>query len=207
MNPQNLKMTETDIQKSFDRLYEWAALNQIYIETIQKDSEEDLKRREKNMANARTNETSKLGNDYRVLVMNFKSKNKIALETFKQEHPNIIETDEALKIIINYELQLPMRITQAYVGLSEFVETTTDPFQIDFNRSAKIVLTGIENSFFAWEKILQNIPGTKMECMQLLILLDRIYKRILADFPHADAIALSTLNLPGKSESVSYNSF
>jgi hypothetical protein len=205
-----------NMQRSLEFLQKWAVANNIILETIQKDSEEDFKRRQKNMTHARTNETSKLANDYRMLAMDFRSKNKQTIEQFKQHIlaqseqlsdknlSTISDIEFAARIIGWYEVQLPVRITQAYVGLSEYVETTTDPIQNDFNGSAKVVLIGIENSFVAWEVLLRHFPELGKQCVQPLILLDRIRKRILADFPNAGLFMRPGFDESGKVESSSF---
>ena len=193
---QTFQLIQQNFQKSLQHLYKWAADNNVSIEDIHQGSEEDFKRREKNKMNARTNETSKLANEYRMMCMDFKSRSRKALENFKQsilsraelelqnDREAVKQVECAFKTVGWYELQLPVKITQAYIGLAEAQEQAAS-VQQDFNGNAKVVLIGIENSFPAWETILKYLPELEDQCWKFLVMLDRIRKRILADFPNA----------------------
>lgn len=190
-----VKEVEQSFQKTFQLLQKWADENNIALEDLNVESEGNKLRREKNMANARTNDTSKLANDYRMKVMEFKTKNKPRFEAAKKtfaeraklELPNdrkiITEIIYAYDTIAWYELQLPVKITRAYMSLAESIDRDLDPIQNDYNGSAKVVLIGVENSFPAWETILKYFPELENECWSFLVLLDKIRKRILIDFP------------------------
>ena len=197
----SMKETVEVVQKDFDEtfrlLHDWAAKNNITLEELKNSiSEEEIKRREKNRRNARTNETSKLAFDYRQNVSDFLRKYKTEFDA-QQEilikeadlgmQSTVLKAKEigyAMETICWYMSQLPAKLTRAYVGLVEFGETTEDPIQSDFNGSAKVALIGIENSFPAWEVILAYFPQTEKECWSFLVLLDKIRKRILVDFPN-----------------------
>lgn len=190
-----VKEVQSGFQKSFQLLQKWADENNVKLDDLSKETEETRLRREKNMANARTNDTSKLANDYRMKVMEFKTKNKFRFEEAKKtfaeraklelpgDRKTIIEIVNAYDTIAWYELQLPVKITRAYLSFAEFGQTS-DPIQNDYNGSAKVVLIGIEKSFPAWETLMKHFPELENECWAFLVLLDKIRKRILADFPN-----------------------
>jgi hypothetical protein len=193
-----VKEVQQSFQKTFQLLQKWADENNIKLEDLNVESEANKLRREKNMTNARTNDTSKLANEYRMKVMEFKSKNKARFEAVKKtfaeraklELPNdrkqIAEIIHAYDTIAWYEIQLPVKITRAYMSLSESIDRDLDldPIQNDSNGSAKVVLIGIENSFPAWETLIKYFPELENECWGFLVLLDKIRKRILSDFPN-----------------------
>ncbi|MBK9591179.1 MAG: hypothetical protein IPO32_06655 [Crocinitomicaceae bacterium] len=190
-----VKEVQQSFQKTFQLLQKWADENNVTLEDLAVESEANKLRREKNLANARTNDTSKLANEYRMKLMEFKSKNKSRFEAAKKtfaeraklELPNdrkiITEIIDAYDTIAWYELQLPVKITRAYMSQAQFADTDLDPIQNDSNGSAKVVLIGVENSFPAWETMMKHFPELESECFAFLVILDKIRKRILADFP------------------------
>ncbi len=190
-----VKEVQQSFQKTFQLLQKWADENNVTLEDLAVESEANNLRREKNLANARTNDTSKLANEYRMKLMEFKSKNKSRFEAAKKtfaeraklELPNdrkiITEIIDAYDTIAWYELQLPVKITRAYMSQAQFTDADLDPIQNDSNGSAKVVLIGVENSFPAWETMMKYFPELESECFAFLIILAKIRKRILADFP------------------------
>ncbi len=184
-----------DYRQTLKNLAKWASDNQIRLEEIVAGTSSDAERREKNKKNPRTNETSKIAADYRIDSMNFKSKNKDKFNLFRQScvsraelDPNADRTAEhtlqqAFEIIGWYELQMPLKITRAYLGEYELADEEKK-YQ-ETNGSAKVVLTAIERSLTAWETIGNYFPELDNDCKKFLIQLDRIRKRILADFPNA----------------------
>ncbi|MBL7898200.1 MAG: hypothetical protein JNJ99_06675 [Crocinitomicaceae bacterium] len=182
-------------QQTLINLYQWASENNIQPEEIVAGSLADQNRREKNRKNPRTNETSKLAADYRIESMNFKSKYKDKFNQFRQSsisHAEInpsadrtaeFKVQQAFEVIGWYELQMPLKITRAYLGEYESMEN--EKKYMETNGSAKVVLTSIERSMPAWETIGNYFPELENNCKKFILLLDRIRKRILADFPEA----------------------
>lgn len=187
------------VQKNFDEtfrlLHDWASKNNIQLDDLKNSMDEaEIKRREKNRRNARTNETSKIAFDYRQNVTDFFRKNKTLIDDFciqsiQEKELGIASTKGAeltyaIDTINWYIMQLPVKITRAYVGLVEFNSEISDPIQNDYNGSAKVVLIGVENSFPAWELVLKHLPELEDDCWKFLVMLDKIRKRILVDFPN-----------------------
>jgi hypothetical protein len=177
--------------RSFDETYlmleTWAAKRTIRLAEIATVlTEEELKRREKNRRNPRTNETSKLAFDYRMKIADLTRKNQLRFDEYKVipgNHEKVPGLDAALQTIIRQEAQIAAKITRAYIGLVEHNPDSEDLVQNDHNGSAKVALIGIEKSFPAWEIISALFPDLADECWTALLLLDKIRKRILTDFP------------------------
>lgn len=194
-----MKEVKQNFQKTFELLQKWADANNVQLDDLSRETEENRLRRENNLANARTNDTSKFAQEYRAKVLEFNTKNKSKFEDAKKSYAeranldlpgdkkSLTEIVHALETIAWYEVQIPVKITRAYLSFAEFGEKTDNPIQNDYNGSAKVVLIGIENSFPAWETILKHFPELESECWTFLVLLDKIRKRILADFPQATA--------------------
>jgi hypothetical protein len=179
-------------QKSFDETYHmlevWAAKRTIKLaEIVTVMTEEELKRREKNKRSPRTNETSKLAFDYRMKISDLSSKNQRRFDDIINSEAGDIralELNTAIQTITRLESQISAKITRAYVGIVEYNPTVEGPIQNDHNGSAKVALIGIEKSFPAWEIVQKHFPDLADECWSALVLLDKIRKRILTDFPH-----------------------
>jgi len=185
---ETLEMVQKNFDETFRLLHDWATKNNIKLEDLQNNIDEaEIKRREKNRRNARTNETSKIAFDYRQNVSDLFRKNKALIDAALTQDPrsNSQELTYAIDTINWYLTQLPVKITRAYVGLVESNPEDSDPIQNDYNGSAKVVLLGVENSFPAWEIILKHLPELEDDCWKFLVMLDKIRKRILVDFPNA----------------------
>jgi len=191
-----MKETIEVVQKNFDEtfrlLHDWATKNNITLDDLRNSMDEaEIKRRKKNRRNARTNETSKIAFDYRQNVIDFFRKNKLLIDSYIQsaKSQTAIEKSNELTYSIDtinwYLTLLPAKITRAYVGLFELNLEYSDPIQNDYNGSAKVVLISVENSFPAWEIILKHLPELEDDCWKFLVMLDKIRKRILVDFPYA----------------------
>lgn len=195
VRPMTSRMIHADFEKALDRFYQLAHAKKLAIEELDPGSPDEMKRREKNRTNPRTNETSKLANDYRLLVLNFKSIHRSEIEQYRQlaisrtelslkgdgTTLNLLET--ALDGIYWYELQFPVKITRAYLGAAEESPETSDSLQRDWNGSAKVALLCIETSFVAWAMLLTMLPELEAICLQAMQVLDRIRKRLQTDFP------------------------
>lgn len=190
-----LKPDFGDFDFTLKKFYKWATERNITPEEIVVGSPADAARREKNKKNPRTNETSKIAADYRIESMNFKSKYKEKFNQFRQTCISKAELDssadrtnehkilQAFEVIGWYELQMPLKITRAYLG--EYECPDEEKKYLETNGSAKVVLTGIERSIPAWDTLGTNFPELDHECNNFILQLDRIRKRMLADFPKA----------------------
>lgn len=202
-NEKELSVDEmmNEVQKNFEKALEmlksWADKNSIKLDDLKENSDEEYQRRQKNIANARTNETSKIAADYRIFSMNFRSENRKKFDEFRKgilERQNLQlnkdneilnEFELSLETLSRYELQLAGKISRAYIGFADHGDKADDPVQNDFNGSAKVSIILIEKSFHAWENIMKNFPETEDDCFKALVMLDKIRKRLLADFPRA----------------------
>lgn len=187
-----VKEVKASFLKSFQAFQEWAAKNKIQLEELNQQSDDFLKRKQNNLLNARTNDTSKYAHDYRCQWMLFKSKYKTKLTSYttkseQKDSPAMVEITDALEIITHFELQLPVKISRSYTSFASLSEEEKQNTQNEANGIAKVVLLGIEKSFPAWETLIQNFPEMEKDCWEFLITLDKIRKRILLDFPNAEA--------------------
>lgn len=196
---ESLKEIPQNFDETFQLLHDWATKNNITLDDLgNSTSEAEIKRREKNKRNARTNETSKLALDYRQNVSDFFYKNKSAFEIYNRDLKieqelgmnstleKLARVNLAIESINWYMGQLAPRLTRAYLGLVESENIEVHTVQNDFNGSAKVALISVEKSFPAWETILKHFPEFENECWMFLVLLDKIRKRILVDFPHVN---------------------
>lgn len=181
-----------------ERLSLWAQQYNLDMPAIDSGSEEFNRRLQKTLSNPRTNETSKLANDYRMKVMDFKSVNKKLIEQAKQsfttkaeiqanaaESSKLIELQNAYDSIVWYELQIPVKISQIYIALAQYQTEPSASIHDSFNGNAKLTLICLEKSIRAWYELQISLPELSTTCFRFIYLLAKIRAYVQSDFPDA----------------------
>ncbi|OQY04830.1 MAG: hypothetical protein B6I20_02350 [Bacteroidetes bacterium 4572_117] len=117
--------------------------------------------------------------------------NKLAnldLADKNNEGPAIRLTD-AIEVIHWYQYQIHVKIRRAVKGKVEELKEPEvyEEFPSDADGSAKVALIGMDRSIAAWGELYQQFPEKEDSILDILVMLEKLRKRLEADLPDARA--------------------
>lgn len=98
---------------------------------------------------------------------------------------SLLEIHDAVEVIHWYSFQIHVKIMRA-LQHGELDLEYEDPVQNDINGSAKVALIGTGRSIAAWSALLSRFGTHEDEILEILVLLEKIKKSILKEFPDVE---------------------
>lgn len=93
-----------------------------------------------------------------------------------------LEIKDFMEVIQWYTFQIHVKIKRALMH-GDLDPAFEDPIQNDINGSAKVALIGTKRSIVAWSGMLNHFDEQEDEILELLVILEKIRKGILTEFP------------------------
>lgn len=184
-----------NLKLAVEMMTEIAGEKGIDLDGIEQENtvEDEIKRERK----AIKHDLSVLSKKYAEENERWLGKNKKQLESVKDEFlenarlgltegkakESLLEVSEAVEVIHWYSFQIHVKIMRALQYENSFPDEDDDPVQNDANGSAKVALIGTERSVFAWTVLLSRFEEHEDEILRVLVLLEKIKKGILKEFP------------------------
>jgi hypothetical protein len=109
--------------------------------------------------------------------------------TTKDTEGTFIRLNDAIEVIHWYQYQIHVKIRRAISGKKEKLEEPAihGGFPSDSDGSAKVALIGMDRSISAWGELYQQFPEKENSILELLVILEKLRKKIEASFPDARA--------------------
>ncbi|MGS2763444.1 hypothetical protein [Sinomicrobium sp. M5D2P9] len=184
----------TNLKLAVEMMKEMAGEKGIDLSGIEQESTEEAGRKKR--GEAMKHDLSVQGKKYAEESEKWLRKNEKQLEGVKDEFlknarlgltegkakESLLEVSEAVEVIHWYSFQVHIKIMRA-LQYVKFPDEDDDPVQNDANGSAKVALIGTERSAFAWTVLLSRFEQHEDEILHLLVLLEKIKKGILKEFP------------------------
>jgi hypothetical protein len=193
---QNLEET---FQVTRELLKELAEKEGIDLDALDLEEGADEERVKDETAN--NHECSRSAKDYGKIVNSwfetakdlFEEKEGELIMKVKLEIPDIDPLGEAsslsnaVEVIRWYQYQIYVKMMRALRGGLDESTKGEDKFPRDSDGSAKVALIGLDRSIAAWGEILKNFPEREDELLDILLHLDRLRRKVEAEFPAARA--------------------
>lgn len=175
-------------------------LEQQGIEINQQEMEAVMHAQEQKRREAESHELAQTARKYGTMVDSWFKKNRAM---FKQREKDLRtefsigleqrqlinearQIVDATEVIGWYQHQIYVKLMRALTHFDDELELE-DPIQNDANGSAKVALIGIERSIAAWSKLNDLFPEKSDTILDILLILDRLRKKIDRYFPNARA--------------------
>ncbi len=93
--------------------------------------------------------------------------------------------NDIIEVIRWYQHQIYVKLMRAVMGKLEGFQDELDDMPKDYDGSAKVALIGIDRSVGAWGSMLKYFPEKENSILDILVLLEKLQKRIETFFPDA----------------------
>jgi len=107
----------------------------------------------------------------------------------KNLEESVIRLNDAIEVIHWYQYQIHVKIQRAVSGKAEELKEPEfyEDFPSDADGSAKVALIGMDRSIAAWGELYQQFPEKEDSILDILIMLEKLRKRVEAELPDARA--------------------
>ena len=96
----------------------------------------------------------------------------------------VMDLKDCVDVVRWYQCQINVKLMRALMQ-GERWEDDEDGFSSDSDGSAKVALIGVDRSIAAWVELCEQFPNERDNIIDVLVLLDRIRKRVEREFPGA----------------------
>ncbi|MEN8119641.1 MAG: hypothetical protein ABFS35_04820 [Bacteroidota bacterium] len=102
---------------------------------------------------------------------------------------SLIRLNDAIEVIHWYQYQIHVKIRRAVSGKAKELKEPEiyKDFPSDADGSAKVALIGMDRSIAAWGELYQQFPEKEDSILDILVMLEKLRKRVEADLPDARA--------------------